>query len=171
MSFLVRKISRGKWTIGEEPASVNADAITQCLKTDNNALSVWKIDSLDDLGKSIVAMAAANDYLSKIDVVLLTEDQLLESRIAIEEIPGITPYKDLVSSHRDLSHLNVRDLDAISALIAEQIRSEQVHSFSLGKLKIILGDAVNSGALELEKLKESVKEKVVKHLEAQAKKG
>jgi len=171
MSFLVRKISRGKWTIGEQPASVNADAITQCLKTDENALSVWKIDSLDDLGKSILAMAAANDYLSKIDVVLLTEEQLRESRITIEETPGITPCKDLASSHRDLSHLNVKDLDAISALIADQIRADQVHTFTLGKLKVILGDAVNSGALLLDELKESVKEKVVKHLEAQVKQG
>lgn len=169
MSLLVRKINRGKWTIGEHPESVNADAITQCLKTDKNTLSVWKIDSLDDLGKSILAMAAANDHLSKIDVVLLTEDQLRESNILIEETPGLTPCKDLVGSHRDLSQLNVKDLDAISSLIADQIRTNQVHSFSLGKLKIILGDAVNSGAVLLDELKESVKEKVAKHLEAQAK--
>lgn len=114
-------------------------------------------------------MAAANEHLSKIDVVLLSEEELRERKIIIEETPGQTPCKGLISTHRDLSQLNIQHLETISDLIAEQIRTEQIHSFSLGKLKIILGDAVKAGEVPLEELKESVREKVIKHLENEKK--
>jgi hypothetical protein len=163
MSFLVRKITRGKWSVGEHVEAVNADAITQCMKTQDNTLSVWKIDDEKDLQNSILAMAAANDFLSKIDVVILSEQALLDREIPIATTPGLTPCKDLVDTHRDLSDLNVTHLGLISDLIAEKIRKEEVHSFSLGTLKNILCSAIDSGKLTTESLSESVREKVVKH--------
>jgi len=163
MSFLVRKITRGKWSVGEHIEAVNADAITQCMKTQDNTLSVWKINEEKDIQNSILAMAAANEFLSKIDVVILSEQALLDREIPISTTPGITPCKDLIDTHRDLSDLNIKHLALISDLIAAKIRNEEVHSFSLGALKNILCSAIDAGKLTTESLSESVKAKVVKH--------
>ncbi|MEE1902663.1 hypothetical protein V0R39_10505 [Pseudomonas inefficax] len=173
MSLLVRKITRGKWSIGEEVEAVNADAITQCLKTQDNTLSVWQIKDESDINQSILAMAAANEMLSKIDVVMLTEQALHDKNISIDATPGLTPCTNLVGTHRDLSQLNVAHLGVISELIADEIRKGNVKSFTLSTLKNILVDAIKSGELESSSLSESVREKVekhLKHLEEEAKK-
>jgi hypothetical protein len=162
MGYLVRKIAMGKWAVSDEILPINADAITQCLKTDDNTLSVWRIENEQEVSKGVLAMAASNDFLSKIDVVIVDESELTSGNITIETTPGKTPCTDLVDSHRDLAALNVNNLAFISESIAAQIRADKVYRFTATKIKALLLDAINSGSLNPELLSDSVREKVLK---------
>ena len=46
MKSLARKISRAKWEAVEAfgPHAIGADAVTPCLRTTDNALSLWECD-------------------------------------------------------------------------------------------------------------------------------
>lgn len=162
MAYLVRKIAMGKWCVSDEILPINADAITQCLKTDNNTLSVWRIENESDISKGVLAMAANNDYLSKIDVVIVEESSLSAGCITIASTPGETPCVDLVHTHRDLADLNVANLAFISDSIAAQIRAKKVHTFTASKVKALLLDAIAAGTLNADLLSESVRGKVLK---------
>lgn len=161
MAYLVRKISMGKWCVTDEVLPVNADAITQCLKTSSNTLSVWRIENELEVSKGVLAMAASNDYLSTIDVVLVEEAELAAGNIVIEATPGNTPCVDLVGNHRDLASLNITNLAFISESIAAKIRAKKVYRFTATKVKKLLQDAIESGSLNPEHLSKSIRDKVV----------
>lgn len=162
MAYLVRKIAMGKWCVSDEILPINADAITQCLKTDDNTLSVWRIEDEKEISQGVLAMAASNDFLSKIDVVLVDEAEFENGSISITATPGKTPCTDLIHTHRDLSSLNINNLAFISESIAAQIRADKVHRFTVTKIKALLLDAINKGSLNPELLSDSVREKVLK---------
>lgn len=161
MSYLVRKITRAKWDVSDEVGPINADAITQCLKTKDNTLSFWRIDSEANVADGVLAIAASNDNLDKIDVVILDESLLQGKSIFIDVTPGKTACVDLVDTHRDLAKLSVFDLAVVSDAIAEQIRSGNTQRFTLTKLRALILEAIGAGRINVESLSDGVKRKVL----------
>lgn len=161
MSYLVRKITMSKWSISDDPRPVNADAITQCLKTTKNTLSFWKVDSPADIEQGVLAIAAANDRLDTIDIVIIEEKHFLERGIEIHTTPGQTVCVDLVDTHRDLAELNITHLGYVSDAIAEQIRNGSTERYTLTKLKALIQGALDTGRLKYELLSEGIRKKVV----------
>lgn len=160
MSYLVRKITMSKWSITDDPAPVNADAITQCLKTTSNTLSFWKIESPADVAQGVLAIAAANDRLDTIDIVIIDENHFLERGIEIRATPGNTVCPDLVDTHRDLAQLNIVHLGFVSDAIADQIRQGKTERYTLTKLRELIQKALDSGQLKYELLSEGIQKKV-----------
>ena len=119
MSFLVRKIARSKWEL-EEEGPVNADAITNCLKTTGNTLSFWRVESESDIGDAVLALAAANDNLDKMDVVVIPESVFINLKIPIEKTSGKTACTALVHTHRDLAKLNIHHLALVSDVMRKK---------------------------------------------------
>ncbi|WKW33196.1 hypothetical protein KIH13_04725 [Pseudomonas viridiflava] len=149
-----------KWSITDDVVPVNADAITQCLKTTGNTLSFWRINSPADILEGVLAIAAANERLDTIDVVVIEEACFLQRGIAIRETPGQTVCPDLVSSHRDLAELNIVHLGFVSEAIAEQIRLGKTERFTLTKLREIIQGALKTGRLSYDLLSEGIQKKV-----------
>lgn len=160
MSYLVRKITMAKWSITDEPAPINADAITQCLKTSGNTLSFWRINTPDDIAQGVLAIAAANDRLDTIDIVLIEEKHFLDKGIEIRETPGQTVCADLVDTHRDLAGLNITHLGFVSEAIAEQIRLGNTKRYTLTKLRELIHDAMATGLIRYDLLSEGIRKKV-----------
>ncbi|MBO1537574.1 hypothetical protein [Pseudomonas sp. OA65] len=160
MTYLVRKITMSKWSVSDEPGPVNADAITHCLKTSGNTLSFWRVDSPADVAQGVLAIAAANDRLDTIDIVVIDESQFLEKGIEIRQTPGQTVCSDLVDTHRDLAQLNITHLGFVSDAIADQIRQGKTERFTLTKLRVIILDALKSGRLSYELLSEGIQKKI-----------
>lgn len=80
--FLARKITRAKWTHKRgqlAKGEIAADAVTADLRTQDNALSFWRCpaEARDDIEKAALAIAATRDRVDKIEIVWLTEDELL----------------------------------------------------------------------------------------------
>lgn len=159
MSFLVRKISPSKWDVDAE-GPINADAVTNCLRTSGNTLSFWKVESEGEIADAILALAASNDNLDKMDIVVVPESIFTGNNISIQLTPGRTACADLAETHRDLSNLTLRDLGFIADVLADKIRTGQTTRFTMSKLRAILISAIDEGRLDFEKLSEGIQKKL-----------
>jgi len=162
MSYLVRKINKAKWyqIDIENDNNVSGDAITNCLKTNKNTLSVWKIETEDDLDQAILALVANQDHLDTIDIVILEESSLLEYNLNIVASPGDTPVESLKNAHRDISELTFTKLGEVKDHIVERIRNQKLKRYTVGSLKKLLKKSIEQGLLKKDDLKESVQQKI-----------
>ena len=80
MAYYVRKISRSKWQENqlstdtkkalEEIKSVKADAITNCIKTTGNKLSLWKVEEKKDSIEDIVPLIIGFERPDTCDIII-----------------------------------------------------------------------------------------------------
>ena len=142
MGLLVRKINRSKWPQEDEKNvfKVASDAITICLKSCGNTLSVWEIDNEQNLDEAVLALASGFQHLESIDVVMLESDRL-QAEIKSKQTKGQTPVKDL-------EH------------IIEKLRQKKIKRYTISDLKKILNTAIATGRLKREDLNASVANKL-----------
>ncbi len=155
MDYLARKITRGKWARaaeGMQPDAIRADAITACLRTSNDTLSVWECqDTLIDASQAILALAAAGNQVDKLDVVLLNKGELAAVGVATESTPenARTVVADLAQRHVDIVSVEMSRLSAISSLIASRVRSDaQCYQLTRKQVATLIYDAVASGRID-----------------------
>lgn len=162
MSFLVRKINKAKWFQIDimQSDDVSADAITNCLKTSKNTLSVWHIETEEDLDKAVLAIVANQEHLDTIDVVILDEPSLNNYNLNIVASPGDTPVTSLIEAHRDIAELTFTKLGQIKDHIVQRIRNQKLKRYTVSSLKKILTNAINDGLLQKEDLNESIRNKI-----------
>lgn len=97
MSYYIRKIARSKWQANrlsqnEEEAineinSVKADAITNCIKTTGNKLSLWKVEEKRDAIEDIVPLIVGFERPDTCDVIYISEEIFEEEGIELENSP------------------------------------------------------------------------------------
>lgn len=162
MSLLVRKINKAKWLQVDisETDDISADALTNCLKTTKNTLSVWKIESEEDLEQAVLALVANQDHLDTIDVVILLEKSLNEYNLNIVASPGETPVESLIEAHRDIADLTFSKMGSIKDHIVERIRNNHIKRFTVGALKKLIKKAIEEEFLKKEDLKEAIQRKI-----------
>jgi hypothetical protein len=162
MTLLVRKISKAKWYQLDIAVSydVSADALTNCLRTTKNTLSVWKIDTEDDLNQAVLALVANQDHLAAIDVVILEESSLSQYNLKIIASPGDTPVESLVNEHRDIAELSYNKIGHVTNHIVDRIRSNHIKRYTISMLKKVLKDAIEAGLIKKEDLKVDVQKKL-----------
>ena len=159
--MLVRKINGTKWVNGNdamEPAS--ADAITGCLRTTKNTLSVWSINSETELEEVVLAIVSGQDHLETIDVVMLDDEYFVKCKILTKETEGNTPVKDLRDKHVDLCSLNFWSLGMVAEHVIESIKKEKLKRFRKAELEKIIKNAIAKKRLEISDLKESLQKKI-----------
>lgn len=160
MPLLIRRISRAKWDkIGNE--DVSADAITSCLKTYQNDLSVWRISSVEDLNNAILALISGSKQtkLSTLHYVMIDENLAFEKGLSLKETPGDTVALDLVESHRDIEELTYIKLGVVKDLILECIDNDKASFMTKKNLKDLLKDAIKNGKIQKETLNPELVEK------------
>jgi hypothetical protein len=154
MSILVRRINRAKWQqiINEDDASdVSADAITNCLKTTNNDLSVWKINTIEGLEDAILALITGRQQskLSTLHYVLLEESVVLERGLILKESIGDTVIESLSSTHKDISTLTYSRLGTVKDLILDKLKDNKETFYTKAQLKGILKNAISTGRVNI----------------------
>jgi hypothetical protein len=154
MPLLVRRINRAKWEQinSETDNDVSADAITNCLKTTNNDLSVWKIEKKEDLENAILALITGKSQakLSTLHYVILSEDLILEKGLDLSETEGDTIVEGLKKTHNDISNLTYKKLGIVKDIILDSIKDEQF--FSKRQLKDLIKSAIEDGKIEKQNL-------------------
>lgn len=162
MTFFVRKISKAKWPSEEEIAetpldtdiipSVRADALTTCLKTSQNTLSVWAVENSSDeeIEKAILALItnAKLERLNRIQVVYFSKEDVINLGLPLEETDGDTVIESLSKLHNDLIDLNYEKLGKVSQLIISSLRTESVKTYNERKLKEILLKAIENKVVD-----------------------
>jgi hypothetical protein len=162
MALLIRKIEYNKWMErrileGEQPSG---DAITNCMKTKGNTLSLWSIDNEDELEEAVLAIAAQFNNLDAIDVLKIDPLLIQAKGLPVEACPGLTPYVGFVNNHLHVVNLDYMSLGLMADVIVESIRQEGRKRVTFGELKRIIIKAVEEGKIQWADLKPDVQKKI-----------
>lgn len=157
MSIVVRRINRAKWQQVLDENNItdsSADAITNCLKTTKNDLSVWKIDSIDDLNIAILALITGSQQtkLSKIDYVYFEENDLSDRGLSLNETIGDTVIEAYKDKHRDISELTYSKLGVIKDLIIEFLNKNDENFMTRSDLKKLIKSAIDTDIIKIQDL-------------------
>jgi len=149
MSLLVRKIQRSKWGDCAENSDVpvNADALTNCLKTTGDTLSVWFAQDDSDLDSAKIALIGTMSKLEKIDIIVLDESELAANDVVLAETPGITLAKPLVDRHRDLARLSVIEMMKVSSIIQRKLVEGETERIGKPELLRLFKKAIDNGLI------------------------
>jgi len=159
MSLIVRKIERGKWMQNNilSGADVSADAITNCMKTKNNSLSVWEVSRKDEVDDIVLALASQSEHIETMDVIVLDRTTLISSGLQLQETDSPTPVRELSQRHRDIVQLTYLSLGVLARITVDAIRNNTLQRYTRGKIKKLIDNAIAAGRLNREGLKENVK--------------
>jgi hypothetical protein len=133
MSVAVRKLTRKKWYIEDnklpdEVDNIPSDAITSCMRTSGNTLSVWLTDSKnwDDIREILAVLFCTSDRPSSTDVILLPFDDLRSIEgIEVVETKGESPATDEVNDrHRDIAGLDYFAVGKVAKVMLENLHTE-----------------------------------------------
>ena len=102
-----------------------------------------------------LAIVAGQDHIETIDVILFSENELLNEFI-IKPTSGRTPISDLRNSHRDISNLTYERLGIIKDFVLDSFKKKRTIRFTEKKLIKILKEAINHNRLNYEDLKEGI---------------
>lgn len=173
MSLLVRKIDKAKWLQNDIIADeeVSADAITICLRTSENKLSVWKVSTETDIKEAILAIVSGGDHLESIDIITIDSGRIASDGISIIQNPkeSNTRVQDLKKTHYDIIDLTYRKLGFIANYIVgcfkkgqiiNSCKEGQVLRCTEGYLKLIIQEAIQKQRLNIEDLPHSIKKKL-----------
>lgn len=162
MCLIVRKIEKAKWLQNDilNGADYSADAITGCMKTRQNALSVWQVESESCVGDAVLAMASSFDHLESVDFVWISQEKVADAGLSLVESPGRTPVSGLESSHRNISQLTYHSLGVLAALIRDALAEERYRRYTKNDLIKMLSEAVQQGRLEKTDLGEHVQKRL-----------
>jgi hypothetical protein len=162
MSLFVRKIEKNKWMKKDFTFQgvAPADAITNCMKTKDNKLSVWKIHDDCAIEQAVVAIAVSGDHLDTFDIVYFDENELEKKEIFIDSSLGKTAYKDMASNHMDIVELDYTKLGRLSEIIINELVNKRDIRYTIGKLKEILKKAIVEGKIVCEELCPSISKKL-----------
>jgi hypothetical protein len=124
---------------------VPADALSD-LRTEDNALSVWSVESDHrNLNVALAALASGRDRLDKLDYTLLDEATLQAIPITCIRSDGKTPHSSANKSiHRDLTELTVQKIGRLS-LEMMPLRRMRVPQ---KEIKRLLQESLKTGALD-----------------------
>lgn len=173
MKFLARKVAISKWqpVDGFPVDAISADAVTACLRTSGNELSVWECDLLDgELGRwddsqlvgevadVVLAFASMLQKPVSLDIVIFPMSAITEFGLDIEAtaMNADTIVDDLKYRHMDIRRLDLTRLNMVAGIIASCVRSPQyVRRFREKEVIKVLKAAVNSRRLDVERLHDS----------------
>ena len=170
MSYYIRKIARSKWQENQlstnevdainEVKNVKADAITNCIKTTGNKLSLWKVDEKRDVIEDIVPLIVGFERPDTCDIIYISDEVLKEEDIELEQSPedDNTPIEELKQYHYNAIVGNYEGLGKFAKIV---LRSLGNHKRFKGKeVKDKLKDMLNSHEIEKEMISEKLYDKI-----------
>lgn len=164
MSFLVRRISKAKWPTNATIADVPVTTLFVDMKTNDNTLSTWEIQSIDTLDEAVLALIANQDNIEKIDVVSIDREHVEAAGLRIVHKDGDTVVQDLVNTHKDIAELTIATIGTFSELILKALPINYKR-YRKARLLEILGKAIEDNRLNVNDLKdEDVKAQLINSL-------
>lgn len=175
---IVRKIQKGKWEdyckdlkakgwfkrMRETlTPNASADAITNCLKTTRNELSIWIVEE-DHISDALLAMATGPDIndIGTIDYILFKPEEFKKEGLFYKESPSDanTAVPSLKQHHYNIKDLNYRKLGKIQKLIVKKLIAEGSIRKTRRELYKIVEQAIDDSRIDYSSLSEQFLEKL-----------
>lgn len=181
MPIVVRKINLGKWKnyakhmppkkmlssiFGYSKYSAPADAITNCLKTKNNELSVWVVDKKEEIPYALLAMATGTqqDSLGKIDYITFESDELIKAGIRFEQSfeDAGTAIPVLKQFHNDIKDVDYCCLGKLQDMIVSKVSSDSEQNVLKEDLWKWIEKAIDGRLINFDLLTEKYRQDITK---------
>lgn len=170
MAYYVRKISRAKWQENplstdeteaiQEIKSVAADAITNCIKTTGNKLSLWKVEEKRDIIEDIIPLIVGFERPDTCDVIYISDEIFSEEGISLVQSPedANTPIESFKEFHYNAI---VGDYEGLGKFAKIVLRSLVNHKRFKGKeVKAKLNNMLYNHEIDREMLSDTLYEKI-----------
>lgn len=175
MPIIVRRINLGKWKDYSETVpkqslwdrlwhrkqvkyNAPADAITQCLKSINNELSVWVVDNDKKIDYALLAMTlgTTTSDISTLHYILIDENELKEADLQFTQSQddADTSVPKLKCLHYDLKQIHYNELGKLQDIIVEHIKENKQKRKTVGELKKLVERAIDNGWIDYDMLDE-----------------
>ena len=170
MAYYVRKISRSKWqenplstdeTIAlQEVKNVAADAITNCIKTTGNKLSLWKIEEKRDSIEDIIPLIIGFDKPDTCDIIYISDETFLQEGISLEQSldDANTPIEDLKQYHYNAIVKNYEELGKFAKVVLKSLGNHK--RFKTKEVKTKLREMLNNHEIDKEMISSKLYEKI-----------
>jgi len=145
MSLYIRKILMSKWKPKSPlPPNLNylaigTDGVTNCCKTDGNTISLWRVDSEELVSvndKKVISTLATNGgSLSPIDCIFMTDEEIKELGLVIEQTEGFTLIPEIKGLHFDIRDLNLDSLSRLGYFINVKVAGVSANATVITKPK------------------------------------
>lgn len=132
------------------------------MKTADNKLSVWAVDTEDDLRDAFVALGSNCDNVGTLCAVKLSPDDL--AAIAIEQEDGETPALCANQLHRNLVDINYVTLGNVISSVISGLRGNRMIRKTKAEMRRLLADAYLDDRLDMKQLQPSVIAEIKKEL-------
>ena len=148
MPTFLRIIRKGRWHPkvdweGWRPSDVQGDALLD-LQTDDNVLSVFRVDGSVGIDRVATALAANRENLSNFDYGVFDSTLLANPSIRIVQKDGGTPDEDVNHEHYDVVNLTIVKL----IQIAETVSASSPKRMPKGQMKEKLQYALSNQWLD-----------------------
>ncbi len=166
----MRKISRSKWQ--EDPLSadeekallevkkVAADAVTNCIKTTGNKLSLWRVEEKRDSIDDIIPLIVGFERPDTCDIIYISDEVFLQEGIVIEQSSedANTPIEELKQYHYNAI---VEDYEGLGKFARIVLRSLDNHKRFKGKeVKTKLREMLDRQEIDREMISDKLYEKI-----------
>lgn len=141
---------------------IPADTVVTELKTDQNKLSLWKIDSEADLDDAFIALGSKCNNIGTICAVKLSTDDLNELYFDAEK--GNTPTIGINEKHCNVINLNFVSLGSFVLAIIQGIRSNHVIKKSRPEMKKLFAKAFLDNKLDFPNLAPDLQKEIEKEI-------
>lgn len=140
---------------------IEADTVVAEFKTDNNKLSVWKIETDDDLKDALIALGSNCTKVGTIFAAMISPDDLEE--ISFDEEEGDTPTIGINQKHRNMVGLNYISLGCIITAILSCLKDgKRIVRRTRPEMKALLAKAYMDNRLKTDSLAPSLKDEISK---------
>ncbi|MCI8556966.1 MAG: hypothetical protein HFI19_04215 [Lachnospiraceae bacterium] len=170
MVYYVRKIARSKWPnmpLSDNPekaiyeiGTVSADAITNCIKTQENKLSLWRVEEKRNSIEDIIPLIVGFERPDTCDIIYISEDTFGEEGITIEQSikDANTPLEELKKYHYNAI---IKDYDGLGKFAKVILKSLGNHKRFKGKeVKTKLREMLHNHEIEKGMISDKLFEKI-----------
>lgn len=169
MSILVRKVSPNRWKIegGIEEldyAKYPSNSITNDIRISDDSLSVWKIDSVENIKEVALALSSTFQKVDPITMFYVDYDQLVESGFEFNhDKSGDTPISDINHLHCDIINLKtVEDTCKLAKYFYKANIDKNIEVFTREEVRGLINNAIIAKRLNPSDLNKDLRKVFVK---------
>ncbi len=143
--YFLRRIKPENWE-GKE----NLDAVSVSdLATDDNDISVWQINDMDELEEVGLTIAMTKNSIKDVNVVILDGNKLKELGLVVTDQRGTSRFAEKNDSHKNISVPSFWEIGYLSEYIYNQLKDEHnFHYFAEEELKETLYKVAKEGNMD-----------------------
>lgn len=142
--YYLRRIKPEKW---EDKGCLDAVSVSD-LATEDNDISVWQINDMNELEEAGLTIAMTNNNLKDVNVVIMEDKRLKELGLEITDQPGESRYAEKNNSHKNISVPTFWEIGYLTEYIHDQLQDEKnFHYFAEEELKETLYKVAKEGSM------------------------